>query len=579
MNRSPSDHEDESPEDSPFFPSHMTVTVMQPLSSSRQGRLGLSKSASSSPGFKIKAFFDALLRIPSTSEAENLAKGRKRSRLIYVRDYPMLAESASTWYPSLLAAIRQRRQGPISRSHSPVSESITIIFGVTPSIVCPSNTPPFNPQALLGLMNSKQGMPIINLPSRPSKHEYGEDEHADKARERRLKERLRKWERNENALLEEEIPGLPDSDRSSPGKENSGLVLLGPGMPGGSGNPPPSLFSALQGRPESQGDGGSNEGNQFFRSSVLVPSVRNPGLERSCRISRRREINELTMRMGVSGVGGVIDESLPGFVQAVQAQDSPDEVIIDNGTIDPNSDISRTLSLWAEWGKNVQLWKNVKNIADRAVGSIMAQSSTNLKPSLEATPVPWSAIVSAWDLNYSLRELKKSWVREAGGKVVKEPPESDAVEEPYQPTQDELIQRIKEDPDLPSHEQRLLGCIVDSGKSATSTVLSYLTLLVASMQTSFNDVHLPAHTIDSVRTIVSLPLLYPAAFQQGILKQHSMTGCLLFGPPGTGKTLVVRALAKEAGCRMLAVQPSDVMDMVSLVLSNMRICHLSDLLY
>lgn len=42
-----------------------------------------------------------------------------------------------------------------------------------------------------------------------------------------------------------------------------------------------------------------------------------------------------------------------------------------------------------------------------------------------------------------------------------------------------------------------------------------------------------------------------------------MTGCLLFGPPGTGKTLVVRALAKEAGCRMLAISPSDVMDMVS----------------
>lgn len=41
-----------------------------------------------------------------------------------------------------------------------------------------------------------------------------------------------------------------------------------------------------------------------------------------------------------------------------------------------------------------------------------------------------------------------------------------------------------------------------------------------------------------------------------------MTGCLLFGPPGTGKTLVVRALAKEAGCRMMAVSPSDVMDMV-----------------
>ena len=86
--------------------------------------------------------------------------------------------------------------------------------------------------------------------------------------------------------------------------------------------------------------------------------------------------------------------------------------------------------------------------------------------------------------------------------------------------------------------------------------------MTASMPTSFNQVHLPPHTIDSIRTIVSLPLLHPRAFQQGILKEHGMTGCLLFGPPGTGKTLVVRALAKEAGCRMMAVSPSDVLDMV-----------------
>lgn len=82
------------------------------------------------------------------------------------------------------------------------------------------------------------------------------------------------------------------------------------------------------------------------------------------------------------------------------------------------------------------------------------------------------------------------------------------------------------------------------------------------MSTTFSQVHLPAHTIDSVRTIVSLPLLHPQAFQYGILKEHGMSGCLLFGPPGTGKTLVVRALAKEAGCRMMVVSPSDVMDMV-----------------
>ena len=82
------------------------------------------------------------------------------------------------------------------------------------------------------------------------------------------------------------------------------------------------------------------------------------------------------------------------------------------------------------------------------------------------------------------------------------------------------------------------------------------------MPTTFEHVHLPDHTIDSVRTLVSLPLLHPSAFDHGILKQHSMTGALLFGPPGTGKTLCVRALARESGARMMLVKPSDVMDMV-----------------
>jgi SpoVK/Ycf46/Vps4 family AAA+-type ATPase len=89
------------------------------------------------------------------------------------------------------------------------------------------------------------------------------------------------------------------------------------------------------------------------------------------------------------------------------------------------------------------------------------------------------------------------------------------------------------------------------------------------MPTSFDQVHLPPHTIDSVRTVVSLPLLYPAAFQQGILKSHGINGVLLFGPPGTGKTLVAKALAKEAGCRMMAINPSDVMDMVLFQLSRL----------
>jgi ATP-dependent 26S proteasome regulatory subunit len=83
------------------------------------------------------------------------------------------------------------------------------------------------------------------------------------------------------------------------------------------------------------------------------------------------------------------------------------------------------------------------------------------------------------------------------------------------------------------------------------------------MTTTFSQVQLPAHTIDSVRSIISLPLLHPQAFSRGVLKEHAMSGALLFGPPGTGKTLLARALAKESGARMMLIKPSDVMDMVS----------------
>lgn len=98
--------------------------------------------------------------------------------------------------------------------------------------------------------------------------------------------------------------------------------------------------------------------------------------------------------------------------------------------------------------------------------------------------------------------------------------------------------------------------------------------ILASMSTTFDQVHLPSHTIDSVRTLVSLPLLYPQAFAHGVLKQHAMTGALLFGPPGTGKTLVVRALARESGARMLLIKPSDVMDMVCFLLLSMSSLYL-----
>jgi ATP-dependent 26S proteasome regulatory subunit len=107
---------------------------------------------------------------------------------------------------------------------------------------------------------------------------------------------------------------------------------------------------------------------------------------------------------------------------------------------------------------------------------------------------------------------------------------------------DPVVSALKKATDLNKHEKRLLPCIVDVHKLAS---------------TDFSRVHLPNATIDAIRTMVSLPLLFPDAFRTGILGEHSAGGALLFGPPGTGKTLLARAVASESGARMLAIQVRD----------------------
>lgn len=110
----------------------------------------------------------------------------------------------------------------------------------------------------------------------------------------------------------------------------------------------------------------------------------------------------------------------------------------------------------------------------------------------------------------------------------------------------------KEDPRLASirataskYEKRLMGGIIEAKNIATT----------------FNDVHMPIETIDTLQTLTTLSLVRPDAFKYGVLASDKIPGLLLYGPPGTGKTLAAKAVAKESGATMLEVSAADINDM------------------
>jgi hypothetical protein len=78
---------------------------------------------------------------------------------------------------------------------------------------------------------------------------------------------------------------------------------------------------------------------------------------------------------------------------------------------------------------------------------------------------------------------------------------------------------------------------------------------------TFDDVCADPTVVETLRNMVSLPLLFPEQFEYGILARQGLGGILLYGPPGTGKTTLCRALAYECGAQMLILKPSDIFNM------------------
>ena len=422
----------------------MTLTVIpRPLLHART--ILASPSRRNDPPSKIKVFFDTLVNLSSDPTSS-----KARPRLVYVRDFPILAPSSSLWYPPLLSSVRERRRGPISRPSSPVCNPMTIIFGITPPLAPQNPQSSFPATGILNLLahrSSAASLPMESKSAKPA--DWGEDEAAEAAREKRLRDRLRKWDKGE-ALILEELPKLSTAhEGEASDNDGPGIILVGP-----SGvSPLPGVGPSTPGHAPSQAD------VSFFRTSILVPRTRSITKEREVRVARRREINELTIRMGIGAAGGILE------------QDNAAAVLLDapSATEDAeNEPTSQTTvpSMWEEWGNKIETWINVRRIADHAIGKTLAVERSldkveEEKVTLDSTTVPWSTVHKAWHTHRSSKDLRTSLLRDTFS--VQPIREQEEVDEPGQNQTDQLVEKIKNDPDLDPHEERLLSCIVDAG--------------------------------------------------------------------------------------------------------------------
>ncbi|KAK1762005.1 P-loop containing nucleoside triphosphate hydrolase [Phialemonium atrogriseum] len=97
----------------------------------------------------------------------------------------------------------------------------------------------------------------------------------------------------------------------------------------------------------------------------------------------------------------------------------------------------------------------------------------------------------------------------------------------------------------------------DKSDHETEDEFSECTVQPGNIKETLEHVHVSPDVIDAL-SVLTLSIKDPGAFKVGILSKHTSLGVLLYGPPGTGKTLVVRALAKQANAKMLAVSGADI---------------------
>ncbi|KAL5116032.1 hypothetical protein ACEQ8H_006043 [Pleosporales sp. CAS-2024a] len=230
------------------------------------------------------------------------------------------------------------------------------------------------------------------------------------------------------------------------------------------------------------------------------------------------------------------------------------------------ADVEQSPQFFGKWAtmftqlhfKRVLTYDEVHRIALVALGLSVTTPSSKLEGTAATTPqLNWAHVILAIGLIRASDSVKTKYFDKLA-EIAKRPLSLEDQVESLEPGEKlklkakrqldaRIMQRQKEllqiSKGATKHEKWLMPGIADPHQ----------------IKTTFDQVHVPPETIDSIRTITSLSLLRPDAFSYGILANEKISGALLYGPPGTGKTLLAKAVAKESGSTVLEVSGAQIM--------------------